>query len=229
LIPRLVEMGASFAGEDGIEPEAEKTAIAALDRLAVSRVSKSGDALDTLTAESQAEGQEMLLDMVVIDSLDALLGGEALTGSSAQGAFSSSSSLLSLFRMTNRFFPDRSCKLDRLYETSELSCAIFATAAGHSRSSVLLSFRLLLVLSLPFSRLSLPLLPLLHPTLPPALRRHLLSNLLSLRRSPPYLFLRLSNPLSVRHTPTSLTYRYLSYLRSPCSARKTAGASICSR
>ncbi|GAA5903120.1 hypothetical protein JCM6882_006972 [Rhodosporidiobolus microsporus] len=85
LIPRLLELGGSFAGEDGQEPGAEDLAISVLDRLAVSRVTKSGDALDTLTSETRAEGKVETLDMVVVDSLDVLLGGDALTGSSAQG------------------------------------------------------------------------------------------------------------------------------------------------
>ncbi|GAA6033368.1 hypothetical protein JCM8097_006716 [Rhodosporidiobolus ruineniae] len=85
LIPRLWQAGGSFAGEDGKEPSAEELAISVLDRLAVSRVGKSGDALDTLAAETRAEGKEHKLDMVVVDTLDALLGGEALGGASAQG------------------------------------------------------------------------------------------------------------------------------------------------
>lgn len=93
LVPRLVNQGGSFAGADGVEPEAEKVAISVLDRLAVSRVGKSGDALDTLVAEAEAEGTDEMLDMVVIDALDALLGGEALVGTSAQGALLANSFL----------------------------------------------------------------------------------------------------------------------------------------
>ncbi|GAA5854929.1 hypothetical protein JCM8547_004123 [Rhodosporidiobolus lusitaniae] len=85
IIPRLVDMGGSFAGDDEVEPEPEKLAITVLDRLAVSRVGKSGDALDTLTAETRVTDTSDTLDMVVIDQLDALLGGAPLSGTSAQG------------------------------------------------------------------------------------------------------------------------------------------------
>uniref|UniRef100_A0A0K3CVS3 Uncharacterized protein n=1 Tax=Rhodotorula toruloides TaxID=5286 RepID=A0A0K3CVS3_RHOTO len=85
LIPRLRAMGGSFAGADGVEPEPEKLAIEVLDRLAVSQVSKSGAALDILTAEAKAMGKPQTLDMVVIDTLDVLVGGEAVASGSAQG------------------------------------------------------------------------------------------------------------------------------------------------
>ncbi|BGP29705.1 hypothetical protein JCM10296v2_001444 [Rhodotorula toruloides] len=85
LILRLRAMGGSFAGEDGVEPEAEKLAIEVLDRLAVSQVSKSGAALDILTAEAREQGKTRTLDMVVIDTLDVLVGGEAIASGSAQG------------------------------------------------------------------------------------------------------------------------------------------------
>ncbi|BGP18823.1 hypothetical protein JCM10213_003479 [Rhodosporidiobolus nylandii] len=85
LIPRLQDMGGSFAGEDGLEPKAEELAISVLDRLAVTRVGKSGDALDILGAETKQKGKDETLDFVVIDALDVLVGGEALAGTSAQG------------------------------------------------------------------------------------------------------------------------------------------------
>ncbi|KAJ8296238.1 hypothetical protein OF846_000638 [Rhodotorula toruloides] len=85
LIPRLRAMGGSFASEDGVEPEPEKLAIEVLDRLAVSQVSKSGAALDILTAEARAQGKPQTLNMVVIDTLDVLVGGEAVASGSAQG------------------------------------------------------------------------------------------------------------------------------------------------
>ncbi|BGP22478.1 DNA recombination/repair protein RecA/RadB, ATP-binding domain containing protein [Rhodotorula toruloides] len=87
LIPRLRAMGGSFAGQDGVEPVPENLAIEVLDRLAVSQVSKSGAALDILTAEAKAPGGAQTLDMVVIDTLDVLVGGEAVASGSgsAQG------------------------------------------------------------------------------------------------------------------------------------------------
>ncbi|GAA6055411.1 hypothetical protein JCM3770_006977 [Rhodotorula araucariae] len=85
LIPRLYALGGSFAGEDGTEPQPEELAIAVLDRLAVSRVGRSGDALDILTAETRATAKSETLDMVVIDTLDTLVGGQALANGSAQG------------------------------------------------------------------------------------------------------------------------------------------------
>ncbi|GAA5836491.1 hypothetical protein JCM11251_007092 [Rhodosporidiobolus azoricus] len=85
LIPRLYQLGGSFASDGEEEPGAEKLAISVLDRLAVSRTSSAGAALDTLAAETRTDGKAETLDMVVVDSLDALLGGEALSGSSARG------------------------------------------------------------------------------------------------------------------------------------------------
>ncbi|BGP45637.1 hypothetical protein JCM10450v2_001467 [Rhodotorula kratochvilovae] len=85
LIPRLYALGGSFAGEDGTVPKPEELAIAVLDRLAVSRVGRSGDALDILAAETRATAKSDTLDMVVIDTLDPLVGGEALASGSAQG------------------------------------------------------------------------------------------------------------------------------------------------
>ncbi|GAA6003424.1 hypothetical protein JCM10207_000328 [Rhodosporidiobolus poonsookiae] len=86
LIPRLWALGGTFAATEGApEPGAEELAISVLDRLAVTRVGKAGDALDTLAVETKAEGRAEKLDWVVIDSLDALLGGDALAGNSAQG------------------------------------------------------------------------------------------------------------------------------------------------
>lgn len=85
LIPRLHALGGSFASEDGKEPAAEELAIAVLDRLAVSRVTKSGDALDTLTAEAGSREKSETLSMVVVDTLDTLVGGDALSNESAQG------------------------------------------------------------------------------------------------------------------------------------------------
>lgn len=86
LVPRLYALGGSFAGEDGVEPEPEALAIATLDRLAVSRPKRSGDALDVLAAETEAAGKSETLSMVAVDSLDSLVGSEALSNGSAQGA-----------------------------------------------------------------------------------------------------------------------------------------------
>ncbi|GJN88205.1 hypothetical protein Rhopal_001170-T1 [Rhodotorula paludigena] len=80
----MYALGGSFAGEDGAEPSAEDLAISVLDRLAVSRVAKSGDALDVLAAEVRSDEKDEVLDMVVVDSLDTLVGGEALASGSAQ-------------------------------------------------------------------------------------------------------------------------------------------------
>ncbi|GAA5847855.1 hypothetical protein JCM9279_006666 [Rhodotorula babjevae] len=85
LVPRLYALGGSFAGDDGIEPEPQALAIATLDRLAVSNPRRSGDALDVLAAETEATGKSETLSMVVVDSLDVLVGGEALSNGSAQG------------------------------------------------------------------------------------------------------------------------------------------------
>lgn len=107
LVPRLVGLGGSFAPprEEGDqeadkaarEPEPEQLAIAVLDRLAVSRVIKASEVLDVLSDEVRGAGaaeavavegdtqKDRKLDMVVIDSLDNLLGGEALAKGSARG------------------------------------------------------------------------------------------------------------------------------------------------
>ncbi|GAA5934419.1 hypothetical protein JCM3775_000353 [Rhodotorula graminis] len=85
LVPRLYALGGSFAGDDGKEPAPQDLAIATLDRLAVSSPRKSGDALDVLAAETEATGKAETLSMVVVDSLDTLVGGEALSNGSAQG------------------------------------------------------------------------------------------------------------------------------------------------
>ncbi|BGP53558.1 hypothetical protein JCM8202_005755 [Rhodotorula sphaerocarpa] len=106
LVPRLVGLGGSFAPprEEGDqeadkaarEPEPEQLAIAVLDRLAVSRVIKASEVLDVLSDEVRGAGaaeavavegdtqKDRKLDMVVIDSLDNLLGGEALAKGSAR-------------------------------------------------------------------------------------------------------------------------------------------------
>ncbi|KAG0665337.1 hypothetical protein C6P46_006784 [Rhodotorula mucilaginosa] len=86
LVPRLLKLGGTFAPE-GVteEPAPEELAIAVLDRLAVSRVNKSGQVLDVLANEvGKADEDSNRLDMVVIDSLDNLLGGEALQQGSAE-------------------------------------------------------------------------------------------------------------------------------------------------
>jgi len=86
LVPRLYALGGSFAGDDGTEPDPQALAIATLDRLAVSSPRRSGDALDVLAAETEAAGKSEALSMVVVDSLDTLVGGEALSNGSTQGA-----------------------------------------------------------------------------------------------------------------------------------------------
>lgn len=104
LVPRLLDLGATFpptAAAGGTEemveqdPTPEHLAIAALDRLAVSRVTKAGEVLDVLATEIAAEDKTGRLDMVVLDSVDNLLGGEALQKGSAQGASADSRAPLS--------------------------------------------------------------------------------------------------------------------------------------
>lgn len=80
-------------GEGG---EIRKIAMDVLDRVSVSRVSKSGEALDKIVEEQgnigrgEGEGQGgkvTKLEIVVIDQIDDLLGGESLRVKSAQGSF----------------------------------------------------------------------------------------------------------------------------------------------
>ncbi|GAA5867757.1 hypothetical protein JCM3774_003402 [Rhodotorula dairenensis] len=86
LVPRLLNLGGTFTKVEGDdeEPAPEQLAIAALDRLAVSRVTRAGEVLDVLASEVAAKDKTGHLDMVVIDSVDNLLGGEALHKGSAQ-------------------------------------------------------------------------------------------------------------------------------------------------
>lgn len=88
LVPRLLSLGGTFADEGEAEPSPEQLAIAVLDRLAVSRVQKASEVLDVLAGEVSSGSTGPQLKMVVIDSLDNLLGGEALAAGKAQGALS---------------------------------------------------------------------------------------------------------------------------------------------
>ena len=90
LVPRLLQLGGTFKPQgqesEGEEPAPEELAMAVLDRLAVSRVNKSGQVLDVLASEvGKADEGNNRLDMVVVDSLNNLLGGEALQQGSAEG------------------------------------------------------------------------------------------------------------------------------------------------
>lgn len=91
LIPRLRDRGHVFSavkkGEEDGTGEAgtdDEVAMDVLDRISISRVTKSGQALDKI-AEDQANETATKLGIVVIDQIDDLLGGEALTKKSAQG------------------------------------------------------------------------------------------------------------------------------------------------
>ncbi|GAA5887845.1 hypothetical protein JCM16303_007357 [Sporobolomyces ruberrimus] len=99
LIPRLLEEGRTFPRRDDSTQEAnenrveektremsvEEIAMDVLDRISVSRVTKSGHALDKIVDEQAKEG-DTKLGVAVIDQVDHLLGGEALnTTKSAQG------------------------------------------------------------------------------------------------------------------------------------------------
>jgi hypothetical protein len=78
--------GVSFAGDDGAEVETRELAVGVLGRLSVIKPYTAGQALDGLMVEVGRKDENLAtLSMVVIDSVDALLGGEALTSSSAQG------------------------------------------------------------------------------------------------------------------------------------------------
>ncbi|GAA5916227.1 hypothetical protein JCM5296_001170 [Sporobolomyces johnsonii] len=87
LVPRLRALGGgSFAGRGGAtgeagEPDDEKLAIEVLDRLSVSRTSRSGEAVDALLAEV-SRGD---VRIAVVDSVDVLLGAGGALEKGAQG------------------------------------------------------------------------------------------------------------------------------------------------
>jgi hypothetical protein len=63
----------------------DQIAMSALDRISVSRITKSGQALDKIV-DDQSKEEGTRLGVVVIDQVDHLLGGDALsTSKSAQG------------------------------------------------------------------------------------------------------------------------------------------------
>ncbi|GAA6020188.1 hypothetical protein JCM11491_005560 [Sporobolomyces phaffii] len=96
LIPRLHERGWSFSSpQDNSDDTAEgdkprpksddEIAMNVLERVSVSRITKSGQALDKISDDASKDGRTKL-GVVVIDQIDHLLGGEALsTTKSAQG------------------------------------------------------------------------------------------------------------------------------------------------
>ncbi|GAA5990594.1 hypothetical protein JCM10908_003145 [Rhodotorula pacifica] len=134
LVPRLLQLGGTFAEEGQEEPTPEQLAIAVLDRLAVSRVTKSGEVLDVLSNEVNAEGKAGELKMVVIDSLDNLLGGEALQ----KGAAQAHASLIVFMRRLTLLARSPSASLAILVITTVPSAASGSTPArgGDTHSGV---------------------------------------------------------------------------------------------
>ncbi|GAA5951156.1 hypothetical protein JCM21900_004358, partial [Sporobolomyces salmonicolor] len=86
LVPRVRALRGSLAGRGGGageagEPEDEKLAIEVLDRLSVSKTSRSGEAVDALLAEIGRGG----VRMAVVDAVDVLLGAGGALDKGAQG------------------------------------------------------------------------------------------------------------------------------------------------
>lgn len=78
--------GATFESEQGETLSTDKLAIRVLGRLAIVRPFTAQQALDGLVTELEKEGQGLaMLSMAVVDSVETLLGGEALTSPSAEG------------------------------------------------------------------------------------------------------------------------------------------------
>ncbi|KWU44718.1 hypothetical protein RHOSPDRAFT_33801 [Rhodotorula sp. JG-1b] len=134
LVPRLLQLGGTFKPQgqegEGEEPAPEELAMAVLDRLAVSRVNKSGQVLDVLASEvGKADEGNNRLDMVVVDSLDNLLGGEALQ----QGSAEAHASLIAFMRRLTTLARSPSASLAVLVITT-LPSSLTPSRSTDSRS-----------------------------------------------------------------------------------------------
>ncbi|GAA5944180.1 uncharacterized protein JCM15063_000170 [Sporobolomyces koalae] len=97
LVPRLRDRGTRFQSRDTAasaqdeanrEPTDEQVAMDVLDRISVSRLTKSGQALDKIVDEQERDvgDTSVKLGMVVIDQVDHLAGGDSISSTkSAQG------------------------------------------------------------------------------------------------------------------------------------------------
>lgn len=84
LVDRKRRDGYSFDSEEGQALESDDVALSVLERLSVVHPFTASQALEALEAELVAKNQAQV-SVVVLDTVDALLGGDALTSTSSEG------------------------------------------------------------------------------------------------------------------------------------------------